>query len=125
MKHHKFTESERRQLESNPNIAMVLNSNVEYTSAFKAYALARFAEGYSPKHVFEQAGIPDWLNITAYARKSISRWLVQKRTKNARKPGRPRLENEKSIDEMSIEELRAKVKYMEAVIDFQKKIRAL
>ena len=35
MKHHIFTLSERIELENNPNILKVLNSNVEYTEEFK------------------------------------------------------------------------------------------
>lgn len=125
MKHHKFTQDERKILESNQNIARVLNSNVEYTSAFKAYALNRLENGHSPKFIFKEAGIPDWLNIKEYAVKAISRWKNQKDKNITTKPGRPRISKEKSIDDMTIEELRAKLRYREAQIDFLKKIRAL
>lgn len=30
MKHHIFTKEEREELENNPNISKILNSNVEY-----------------------------------------------------------------------------------------------
>ena len=62
MRGHKFTEEERKQLESNPNIEKVLGCNVEYTSAFKAYALNAADEGKHAMLIFSEAGIPDWLN---------------------------------------------------------------
>lgn len=51
--------------------------------------------------------------------------VIRKKNNNTTKRGRPSLGKEKSLDDMSIDELKAKVRYMEAVVEFQKKIRAL
>lgn len=39
MKHHVFTSEEKRELETNPHISKIMNSNVEYTEEFKERVL--------------------------------------------------------------------------------------
>ena len=117
MKHHKFTEEQRAELELNPNVERVLNSNVRYVESFKAYALKEWEGGKSSHLIFKEAQVPDWLNRESYAKSALQRW-------RDRKMGKPRFK-EKPIDEMSIEELRARLRYKEIEIDFLKKIRAL
>ena len=68
MKHHKFTVEEREELLQNTNISKVLNSNVEYTEEFKQKALYEHKElGKTANQIFQEARIPDWLNIAGYA----------------------------------------------------------
>ncbi len=125
MKHHKFTESEREELLKCPHISRVKGSNVDYTSTFKAYALTAKKRGIFTTQIFLEAGIPHWLVTQKYAESSLRRWEKQSKNKEEVKVGRPRLKPEKSLEEMTPEELRAKVKYLEAVIEFQKQLRAL
>lgn len=56
-----------------------------------------------------------------YAKGALRRWQKQSTQGSEVKE----LGKGKSLDEMTPEELRAKVKYLEAVVEFQKQIRAL
>ena len=125
MKHHKFTELERRELLSCGHIARIKGSNVEYTQSFKAYALSAKKSGKPLKQIFLDAGIPKWLLSDDYARGALRRWQKQSEQGGEVKAGRPKLKKGKPLEEMTPEELRAKVKYLEAVVEFQKQIRAL
>ena len=125
MKHHKFTESERQELLSCRHIARIKGSNVEYTQSFKAYALSAKKSGKPLKQIFLDVGIPKWLLSDDYARGALRRWQKQSEQGGEVKAGRPKLKKGKPLEEMTPEELRAKVRYLEAVVEFQKQIRAL
>ena len=125
MKHHKFTELERQELQSCRHIARVKGSNVEYTPSFKAYALRAKKSGKLLRQIFLDAGIPKWLVSDKYAESALRRWQKQAEQGGEVKVGRPKLKRGKSLEEMTPEELRAKVRYLEAVVEFQKQIRAL
>ncbi len=125
MKHHKFTESERKELSKSPHISKVKGSNVEYTSTFKANALTAKKRGVLTTQIFLGAGIPAFLIKGEYAKSTLERWEKQSKRKEEVKVGRPKLQPEKPLEEMTPEELRAKVKYLEAVVEFQKQLRAL
>ena len=125
MKHHKFTELERQELLSCKHIAHVKGSNVEYTQSFKAYALSAKKSGKPLKQIFLDAGIPKWLVNDKYAESALRRWQKQSEQGGEVKVGRPKMKRRKSLEEMTPEELRAKVRYLEAVVEFQKQIRAL
>ncbi len=58
MKHHKFTEAEREELLKCPHIAKVKESNVDFTSSFKAYALTAQKSGTLATKIFLDAGLP-------------------------------------------------------------------
>ncbi len=125
MKHHKFTDREREKLLKCPHITRVKGSNVEYSSSFKAYALTAKKRGVLTAQIFLESGIPAFLIQGEYAKITLKRWLAQSKENKEIKVGRPRLKPEKSLEEMTPEELRAKVKYLEAVVEFQKQLRAL
>ena len=126
MKQHIFTQEERSELESNQHIIKVMNCNVEYTEAFKQQVMHEHEElGKSAKQIFTEAGIPDWLNKGKYAHKTLSRWKYQQRHPKERKRGRPKIDLEKPIDEMSVEELRKRVAYLELENEFLKKLEPL
>ena len=125
MKHHRFTELERQELLSCKHIAHVKGSNVEYTPSFKAYALTAKKGGKLLRQIFLDAGIPKWLVSDDYAKGALRRWQKQSEQGGEVKVGRPKLKKGKPLEEMTPEELRAKVKYLEAVVEFQKQIRAL
>lgn len=100
MKHHKFTDEERKELLSCGHIAKVKGSNVEYTSSFKAYALGAKRKGKFGRQIFLDAGIPRWLLTESYVCGALRRWQKQSSQKGEVKVGRPRLKPEKSLDEM-------------------------
>ena len=126
MRHHIFTIEERKELESNPNISKVCNSNVEYTDKFKERVFNERKEfGKSAKQIFEEAGIPDWLNRGKYAQRTLRRWVYQQRHPKTNKRGRPAIDINKPINEMSLEELRQRVAYLELENEFLKKLEPL
>ena len=126
MKQHIFTQEERSELENNPHIIKVMNCNVEYTEAFKQQVMHEHEElGKSAKQIFTEAGIPAWLNKGKYAHKTLSRWKYQQRHPKERKRGRPKIDLEKPIDKMNLEELRKRVAYLELENEFLKKLEPL
>lgn len=125
MKHHKFTELERQELLSCRHIARIKGSNVEYTQSFKAYALNAKKSGKLLRQIFLDAGTPKWLVSDDYAKGALRRWQKQTEQGGEVKVGRPKIKRGKPLEEMTSEELRAKVRYLEAMVEFQKQIRAL
>ena len=126
MKHHIFTQKERLELESNPNISKVLNSNVEYTEEFKQRVLREHKElSKSAKQIFAEADIPDWLNQGEYAKSCLKRWKYRQRYPKVNKQGRAKINIEKPINEMNLEELRQRVAYLELENEFLKKLEPL
>ena len=126
MKRRIFTEAERLELENNPNILKVLNSNVEFSEEFKQKALFEQKElGKSAKQIFAEAGIPDWLNTGDYAKDNIKRWRRMLKRKDTPKRGRPAIDMDKPISEMSLDELCQRVVYLELENEFLKKLEPL
>ena len=126
MKRRIFTEEERLELEKNPNILKVLNSNVEFCEEFKSRVVREHdEEGKSAKQIFAEAGIPDWLNSGDYAKDNMKRWRRISKRKDTPKRGRPALNMNKPISEMSLEELRRRVAYLELENEFLKKLEPL
>lgn len=127
MKRRIFTQEEREELEQNCNILKVLNSNVEFKEEFKQRSLEEYEiQGKSAKRIFAEAGIPEWLNCGKYAQRNITRWKLQQKRSFVPKRGRPKLiEEDKPISEMSLEELRRRVAYLELENEFLKKLEPL
>lgn len=126
MKHHKFTTVEREELLKNPNISKVLNSNVEYTEEFKQKVLYEHKElGKTANQIFKEAGIPDWLNIAGYAKTCIKRWKYQQRHPKITNRGRPKIEPNKPLCEMSQQELIREIQILRLENEFLKKLEPL
>ena len=126
MKYHIFTLEEKSELETNPNIIKVMNSNVEYTEAFKQRVLHEHEEFYkSAKQIFAEAGIPDWLNKGKYAKNTLQRWIYQQRHPKEKARCRPKTEVSKPVSEMSTEELRKEILYLRLENEFLKKLEPL
>ena len=126
MKHHKFTTEEREELLKNPNISKVLNSNVEYTEEFKQTVLYEHKElGKTANQIFQEARIPDWLNTAGYAKTCIKRWKYQQKHPNKEKRGRPKIEINKPLCEMSQQELIREIQILRLENEFLKKLEPL
>lgn len=126
MKHHIFTMEERKELEENANILRVLNSNVEYTEEFRQKVLYEHKEtGKTAKQIFSEAGIPDWLNNNGYAKSCIKRWKKQKVQNKPNKRGRPKVAVNKTLQEMSNQELIKEIQLLRLENEFLKKLEPL
>ena len=124
MKRHIFTQAEQAELLKNKHIVRVLNSNIEFTAAYRDYALRQHEAGRSAREIFRVAGVPDWLNKDSYALSTLRRWRKQKEHPATRQRGH-RTGRKKSLDEMSVKELKARIAYLEVETEFLKKIHAL
>lgn len=119
-----LSSSDRKSLESNPNILKVTDKNVTYTTAFKKKAILLADQGKSYDQIFMDAGIDVTLFGRQYTRKCINRWReisskgdLAKETRGTKATGRPRGKKFKSLVEENA--------YLRAEVDFLKKLQAL
>lgn len=82
-------------------------------------------QGKSAKQIFQEAGIPDWLNCGEYAKQCLGRWKHQQKHPKSNKRGKPKVDINKPINEMSLEELRKRIVYLELENEFLKKLEPL
>jgi transposase len=128
-----FSEAAMRILEANPNVEHVSETNITYTAAFKLAAVRAYMEGQTPMEIFLKAGF----NLDVVGRKkpkhSLKRWrdtytdrgeaglLEEQRGKGStgRRPA-----GELSAEE-ELKRAKARIKLLEAEVDFLKKLEAL
>ena len=72
-----FSDSDRKDLESNPNVEKVTTSHVVYTLKFKLHALKKYDQGITPKRIFTDAKIDLTLFPDSYAKNTIRRWRTR------------------------------------------------
>jgi len=132
MKKEKFSLEQKQELLQNSNIIKVNDRSVEYSPEFKIYAVERQKLGVSPKAIFSEKNIPEWLNKFEYARYCIKRWkkIIKRDGKSNFKFNKRGYNNSytiknKPLSEMNSEELMARIAYLEVENDFLKKLKAL
>ncbi|WP_374078331.1 hypothetical protein [Bdellovibrio bacteriovorus] len=69
-----LSDSDRRNLEKNPNVLKVTGFNIAYTPTFKIKAVQQLSQGMSYQQIFAEAGIDLSLFGREYARKCLERW---------------------------------------------------
>ncbi|MNO99788.1 hypothetical protein D3C76_915690 [compost metagenome] len=128
-----FTEEIIRRLEKNPNVQRVSETNISYTAEFKLAAVKAYNEGTPPSEIFLRAGFDLALIGSKKPKHSLKRWrdsyakygelglLEERRGKGSmgRKPA-----GTMSADE-ELKRAKAKIKLLEAEVDFLKKLEAL
>ena len=128
-----FTEDQMKQLESNPNVQYVSETNITYTPSFNLAAVQAYSQGQTPSEIFIRAGFD--LNVIGQKKPkhSLKRWrdiygrygeeglTVERRGKGStgRKPA-----GTLSAEE-ELKRAKAKIKLLEAQVDFLKKLEAL
>ncbi|WP_374076784.1 transposase [Bdellovibrio bacteriovorus] len=122
-----LSDSDRRNLEKNPNVLKVTGFNIAYTPTFKIKAVQQLSQGMSYQQIFAEAGIDLSLFGREYARKCLERWKkvvstsgesgLKKERRGAKATGRPKGQKFKSLEEENA--------YLRAEVDFLKKLRAL
>lgn len=88
-----------------------------FKQSFKREAVAKSKQGYTANQIFRDAGI----DISKYAPKYFHDLLKSRKHNDLSdevKQGYPRKEQHKDINEMSVEELKARVAYLEVENDF-------
>ena len=91
-----------------------------FTEQFKQSAISKSEHGISAKQIFKDAGI----DVNKYAPKYFQQ-LVKQWKRAKRKGNQSKRFKHKDINEMSLEELKARVAYLEVENDFLKKLKAL
>ena len=126
----KFSDQDRTLLLLSPFVKSVSASQVQFTPEFKLKALKLHDEGMRPAEIFFKLGIEPGLFLLDYPKKCLQRWKKifeeegltglkgEKRGKKA--TGRPKKEVLKDESDF-----RERIAYLEAEVDFLKKLRAL
>ena len=122
MRQREYTAAERSELEKNPHILEVKGNIIRYTQEYKKQAIyEQTILGKSARQIFRETGIPDWLNCGKYAQELLKTWKHQ----DLNKQGRRKIDLTKPVEEMSIEELRKKIAYLELENEYLKKLEPL
>lgn len=85
MTHARFTEEERRRLQTLPAVARVTETRITYTKAFREECMARYWRGESGTQIFREAG----LGPEVIGHKRIERCLARWRDGDAAFAGSP------------------------------------
>ena len=113
-KQKQFTQKQKDELLQSPYIEKVHSNHLEYSIEFKQMAVEQYLNGQTPIQIFVNAN----LNLELIGRKNafnlIKKWLKEKE----------KLPKFKTL-EQEVKELRIKVKYLEAVIEAEKKLNGL
>lgn len=128
-----FNEHQRRQLESNLNVASVSDRAIQYNAEFKIRAVQENLGGKGPSQIFIENGFDLGVIGTKKAKSSLSRWrntyktygeqgfLEERRGKGS--TGRPAIKNVTA--EKKLEKAEARIKYLEAELELLKKLEEL
>ncbi|SFK34187.1 hypothetical protein SAMN04487936_113102 [Halobacillus dabanensis] len=128
-----FTESQRRELESNPNIVKVSDRSITYTPEFKVKAVKENAEGKGPHQIFVEHGFDLSIIGSGKPKQCIERWratfqkygeegfYTERRGKGS--TGRP--SSKELSPEDKLKKAEARIAYLEAELDFVKKLDEL
>jgi len=130
MENIRFNEQLIKQLSALEGVEKVTPKMICFTNKFKLYAVNRKRqEGIFAYQIFAEAGVDISLFGKRYFQDLLKSWNQQftKEGSLAFEPktkGRPRKTSE-NVQHMTSDELKAKVAYLEAEVDFLKKLRSL
>jgi transposase len=128
-----FNEYQRRQLESNPNVASVSDRAIQYSAEFKMRAVKENSKGKGPVQIFTENGVDLEVIGAKKAKSALYRWrntyntygeqgfLEERRGKGS--TGRPSTQDVSS--EKKLEKAEARIKYLEAELELLKKLEEL
>lgn len=128
-----FNEFQRKQLESNLNVASVSDRAIQYNPEFKIRAVKENLEGKGPIQIFTENGFNLEVIGAKKAQSALSRWrstyktfgeqgfLEERRGKGS--TGRPSTKDVSS--EKKLEKAEARIKYLEAELELLKKLEEL
>lgn len=129
-----FNPEQIKELLKNNNIVSCSPKSITFSSNFKLRAIRRYYnDGYSPRMIFEEAGLNLEVVGNNKAKECLTRWrriynkkgekelIREKRGKNSKR--KPKIEFKSAKEK--IKYLEAKVAYMDAENDFLAKLRGL
>lgn len=126
-----FTDSDKKQLLSNPWIEKVTDNHIAFTPEFKLKAVKLNLDGHFPANIFKIHEIDVSLMRPQYPAKCLERWKKAYLSrgesafnKETRGKGRKR-KPEKKFDPSDNESLLERISYLEEENAFLKKLHAL
>ena len=119
-----YSKEEQERLKELPCVEKVTEKMLVFKQSFKRDAVAKSKQGFTANQIFIQAGIDINKYAPKYFHHLLKRWKHNDLSDRL-KQGRPKKEQHKDINEMSLEELKARVAYLEEENDFLKKLKAL
>ena len=128
-----FSKTEQQILAKNPNVKKVSAKAITYHPEFKVTAVKAYLEHKGPTQIFLEAGFDLKLIGTRRPKTCLQRWrkthLVfgeKGLLREARGKGSPSRPRKKALtDKEKLLKFEAKVKYLEAELDFLKKLDEL
>ena len=100
-----------------PCIEKITSKMLVFKQSFKREAVAKSKQGYTANQIFRDAGIDISKYAPTYFHHLLKRWKHNDLSDEVKR-GRPKKEQHKDINEMSLEELKARVAYLELENDF-------
>lgn len=119
-----YSKEEQEQLTQLPCVEKVTEKMMVFKQSFKREAIAKSKQGYTANQIFREAGIDINKYAPKYFHHLLKRWKHDNLSDDIKR-GRPKKEQHKDINEMSVEDLKARVAYLELENDFLKKLKAL
>ena len=119
-----YSKEEQEQLKQLPCVEKVTEKLIFFKQSFKREAVAKSKQGYTANQIFREAGIDINKYAPKYFHHLLKRWKHDNLSDDIKR-GRPKKEQHKDINEMSVEELKARVAYLELENNFLKKLKAL
>ena len=128
-----FTEFQQKQLEENPNVLKVSDRSITYSPAFKVAAVKENLNGKGPYQIFTEHGFDVSTIGENKPKQCVKRWrdmfqkygedgfYTERRGKGS--TGRPSSKDLSAEDKLRKAE--ARIKYLEAELDFVKKLDEL
>mgnify|MGYP000939219917 CR=1 FL=1 len=122
----KLTREQIKKLSENKNVKRCGQSSIIYTKAFKEYALKQYEKGMTAVGIFQAAGF----NLSIIGSRAPNRIMNQWRNAlNVKKEKKPIVtentgKEKRNRHKKELNDLRAKVAYLEAENDFLAKLRA-
>ncbi|WP_396265792.1 HTH domain-containing protein [Halobacillus shinanisalinarum] len=125
-----FTEFQRQQLESNPNVMKVSDRSITYSQDFKLAAVKENLAGKGPYQIFTEKGFDMDVIGSKKPKQCLKRWRgtydkygedgFYKERRGKGSTGRPSTNHLSAEDKLKKAE--ARIAYLEAELDFVKKL---
>lgn len=125
MSYFTFTPQQIAELQELPCVQKVTPKMLVFTREFKKEALRLSNEGKSKRDILRDAGIDDRRLSSQAIKYMFQAWSKQDLDNLPKKKGRPKKVSGCNINDMTIEQLRAKCALQEVEIEFLKKVHAL
>ena len=125
MSYFTFTKEQIAELQKLPCVAKVTPKMLVFTQEFKREALRQYKNGELRRNILRDAGIDDKRLSYDAITDMFRRWAKQDLNNPPKRKGRPKATQSCNINDMTIEQLRAKCALQEAEIEFLKKVHAL